>query len=435
MLSVKLRGNTMTFKRHLTTLTAIVAIVALSAGQAFAAGYEKTIMWGAKTAGVAGISSPNAEGASSLYFNPAGLAGAKAGHDVDFEVSPTSLTLKGPIGTSNDVETSTVTYAPGGLLYNWTMSDQWGLGAGVYASGGSKAKFSDINLGYGRGDITTDMQILEFALGAGYKVNDKLKVGLAWRIVQATADLALLRRASSTAHINAKLNGLKDTQYTGFKLGAQYKATEKTTIGLSYRSEVNFNTNGTISGNLLTPLGSSALVEGPANAKTTFPQQLTLGAMHEYATWRSLLEYSWTQYSRIGEIPIEATIRTATTPLATGTRVQQEWKDQHNIRLAGEYLATAWPVRFGYGWTSQVTNSDYPRASFTPPAAGHTLTVGTGKAFDVGGKALTFDTAFEYTMASGSGGSAAAGNLTSDFREGTYSANVYSLHLGVGYTF
>jgi long-subunit fatty acid transport protein len=412
-------------------------MTALTASQAFAAGYEKTIMWGAKTAGVAGISSPNASGASALYFNPAGLVGEKPGHNLDLELSPTNLTLKGPINNNNDIETSSITYTPGGFLYNWKMSDQWGLGAGIYASGGSKAKFENIALGRGNGDVTTDMTILEYSLGAGYKVNDKLRLGLAWRVVQANADFALVKRAASGAQINAKLSGLKDTQYNGFKLGAQYKASERTTVGFAFRSEVNLAAAGEVGGKLLvTPGTSFDIVSNPATAKTTFPMQMNLGVLHDYGTWRSLAEYSWTQYSRIGEIVVDGTIRTANNALnLSGTTVQQEWKDQHNIRLAGEYMKTAWPIRFGYGWTSQVTNSDYPRASFSPPAMGHTLTAGTGKSWAMGPNNLDFDAAVEYTMASGSGGSAAVGNTTNDYREGTYSASVYSLHLGVGYTF
>lgn len=39
----------------------------------FGAGFEKTVMWSAKWAGVAGAAAGAVEGAESLYFNPAGL--------------------------------------------------------------------------------------------------------------------------------------------------------------------------------------------------------------------------------------------------------------------------------------------------------------------------------------------------------------------------
>ena len=66
----------------------ILASLAL-AGQASASGFEKSIMIGGKSAGLAGIATPWVQGAEALYFNPAGLASDKPGGEVALDISPT----------------------------------------------------------------------------------------------------------------------------------------------------------------------------------------------------------------------------------------------------------------------------------------------------------------------------------------------------------
>jgi hypothetical protein len=80
---------------------AIVAIgfTGLMGTSANAAGFEKSIVWGGRSSGVAGIATPYIQGADALYFNPAGLAGDKEGQTLSFNISPTQSSFKGPSTT------------------------------------------------------------------------------------------------------------------------------------------------------------------------------------------------------------------------------------------------------------------------------------------------------------------------------------------------
>jgi hypothetical protein len=84
-----------------------------------------------------------------------------------------------------------------------------------------------------------------------------------------------------------------------------------------------------------------------------------------------------------------------------------------------------------------VTNVDYARASFTPPAVAHTVTLGSGHDFAIGERPVRFDSGLEYTFATGDGNpnGAAAGSLAGDFRKGKFTTTSYALHLGVAYMF
>ncbi|CAN5396600.1 outer membrane protein transport protein [soil metagenome] len=425
-------------------LTALaIALVVGGGSTAFASGFEKSITWGGRTAGVAGVATPYVQGAEALYFNPAGLVADKVGNSISFDISAISPQFKGPINNNNDVVTSeSKLLTPVSLIYGNTLNEKWGFGVGYFVSGGASTNFPGIsfpNSTYAP-DVKTDLQIFEASAGLGYRVDENLKIGFAWRVVMANADFAFVKRASATGLANAKLTGLKDTQGAAFKLGAQYKVDESTEIGLTWRSEVNFNANGKAQVTGFSSLGGAGAVqaEQDATAHTTFPMQVTLGGLHKFSDdWNIMGEWVWTQYSRVGEIVVDSTSFATT---GNQTRLQTDWRDQHNIRIAAEYN-TPWPVRFGYVWTSSVTNPDYARASFAPPAPAHTFTLGTGKAFAMGEGAdanFRVDGALEYTFSSGDVSDKAAAGTTGpgqDTRNGTYSVSATALHLGLAYMF
>ncbi len=428
-----------------TSTLAIVAfgLTGLMGSTANAAGFEKSIVWGGRSSGVAGIATPYIQGADALYFNPAGLAGDKEGQSLSFNISPTQSSFKGPINNQNTESQSVAKLlTPVSLIYGNTLNEKWGFGIGAFVSGGANAVYDDVRFFTNQtvgAEVKTDLSILEVSAGAGYKVDENLKLGFSWRMVMAQANFAFVTRQASTAIVNTKLTDLKDTQSVAFRAGAQYKLDEKTELGLTFRSEVNFAANGKVQLNAINPAtgATSTLASNvDATARTTFPMAITLGGIHKLSEeWNLLGEYAWTQYSRIGEIVVESAAFST-----TGNRnaLKTDWRDQHNVRVGAEYLATPWPIRYGYGFTSTVTNSDYARATFTPPGPAHTLTLGTGQDFAMGEQSLRFDAGLEYTMTSGdssNGAAAGAGGAGTDTRAGTYSVSAYAAHLGLTYAF
>jgi long-chain fatty acid transport protein len=416
--------------------TALVA--ALFCTQVFASGYEKSIVWGGRSAGLAGIATPYSEGANSLYFNPAGLVAEKQGHDIFFNVSPTESKFQGPINSSNDQLTSeSKTLYPLSLMYGNTLNEKMGFGVGFYVSGGSYANYEDIPYSSPTATphVKTDLKVYELAAGYAYRVNEKLKLGLAWRVVMAEADFAFVQRGTGTL-ANIEVNDMKDTNYTGFKLGAQYKISDATKLGFTYRSEVELEADGKFGGKIYNPGPALNIDANDAKAKTTFPMAATLGVQHDLnENWRLFGEYAWTQYSAVDKITVEGTLsHSGGTVVATNPEIIQKWKDQHNVRLASEYLGWGMPFRFGYGWTSQVTNDDYARAAFTAPGDAHTLTVGSGRTFN---ENLQLDGGLEYTWIEGEGNGAAAGTTGAgtDIRQGDYTTSNWAVHLSLGYNF
>lgn len=429
----------MNVKKFVLGMTAVAAVVGTS-GQAQAAGYEKSIMWGGRSAGVAGIATPYMTGSQALYFNPAGLVGNTVGQDISLNVSPTSSQFKGPINNENAIASSQQsTAAPFGLIYGATINENLGFGIGGFISGGTNVMYENVPFtGYGEGaEVRSNLTVAEISAGAAYKVTEDLKIGLSWRFVMANAGFSSVSRVpvgGNVGLINSRFTDLEDTEALAFRVGAQYRLAEKTLLGLTYRSEVNFEAAGTSSVRLIPPGGGagSTLTSTGVTARTTLPMQATLGLQHDFSDeWRGLFEYAWTQYSRVGEIPIAGTFAFGGADRSFPA-LRQNWQDQHNVRVGGEYLATSWPIRAGYGWTSTVTDPALARASFTPPGPAHTVTVGTGQTFSVFESPVQFDAGFEYTTTEGDGEVNAA---DPNIRPGTYSAAAYALHLGLTYAF
>ena len=422
---------------------ALLSIV--GAGQAKASGFEKTIMFGGQEAGVAGIAAPYVTGSEALYFNPAGLAGDKVGQDVSFNLSPTLAQFSGPIDFNNDTETSSVLVMPLSLMYGKTLNDQFGVGIGYFVSGGSKADFSDAGFGLSQPISTlTDLTISELSVGAGYKVNDRLKVGVSYRWTMVSGNVSTLTYVpgfGTNGLLNAQFTQLKSNDFTGFRLGAQYKINDSNKIGLTYRSEVNLNAAGNVGGKIDGTAAFQQINPNTATLRTTFPMQIALAGENDLSdTWKLFEEYEWTQYSRVGTVQIDGNITApvySVNPLSGGSLyLRENWLDQHSLRAGAQYSGFSWPIRFGAGWTSQVTGTNEAQAQFSAPAAAYTLTAGTGHVCQIGDQSLRYDIAGEYSWLSGSsGGGGAAGDKTSTIRSGTFTTSGAALHLGVAYNF
>lgn len=412
---------------------ASMVAAAVMSGSAFASGYEKAITWGGRSAGVAGIATPYIQGPQALYFNPAGLVTEKS-QQVDFNISLLSTQFKGPIDNNNTVaESEDQLLTPFGLIYGANIGEGLGLGVGVYVSGGAQAKYDEVTFAGTTGGMTveTDLTIMEAAAGVGYQVTEDLRIGAAYRLSIAEGQFAFIQRAGGTNVLNAKVKDLEGVNALGFRLGAQYDVGENTQLGLSYRSQVDLSVKGKISGNLHTAGPVLPLDENNATAKTTFPQAVTFGVLQKFGEkWNLLGEYVWTQYSRVEHVTLDGAVTRGggTTVIAADAGdLEQQWRDQHQVKLAAEYLMTM-PVRFGYIWTSQVTHDNFARASFTPPGNAHTFTLGTGRQI---GESFQLDGALDYTWVEGDGN----GGATADIRPGKYETEAYALHLGVSYWF
>lgn len=413
-------------------------LVAVSSVQG--AGYEKVVTWSGKYSAIGGASSSTAQGSDALYFNPAGLGGSE-GWDVNVNFSPTRVKFSGPIVRDSEVKEGVWRTLPiSAVTASYAIDPKLTAGVGFYTAGGAVAQYDSIDpIVTSSGSfsfmtpqtVKTDLKIMELSVGAGYKLDEHWSFGAAWRaaFVNAAFNTYAL---TSTVIKYIDLHDLTATKWNGFRLGAQYRASaNKWGVGAILRSSLGFTANGKVSGRVATavPAQGGTITEADATVSNTFPLQVGVGG--DYALteqWRLFTEYTWTQYSKNQQIDLTGTAAVpalaSTTDLAT-TPLPQQWRDQHNIRLAAEYTGFEnLPVRFAYVITSQVIPKSTARAIFPAPGLGHTFVAGVGH--KVG--AFDLNAALEYSMESATvaGGDGLAGD---------YTVKAYALHLGAGYKF
>jgi len=395
----------------------LLASALLLSQTVFAAGYEKSIMFGGQTSGVAGIATPYIEGSQALYFNPAGLISDSSKMDVSVNLSPTMSSFKAPLADPSVQETSNSHLSvPFSVMYGMNINDKLGWGVGVFTSGGNYSDFNNYSIPgiAGTFEAKTDLSIVEGSVGVGYKVMDNLKVGVAYRVLMANANLSKFQQIGAGQFAEVELKDLKQTNFTGFKVGAEYKLSDKTSLGFLYRSKVDFSAKGTEVTTLHTTGSVTQLSSNDVTAGTTFPDSWTLGIKHACTeNWNSYLEYNYTAYSEVDNISTESA--------GKSTPIVLKMHDQHLLRIAGEYKGWGVPFRFGYIIGTQVTNSGYALPTATAPGPAHVVTVGTG--FDVHG--LKLDGGIEYDVVKGT----ASGNTAEN------DTNSFALHLGAGYAF
>ncbi|MCK6598359.1 MAG: outer membrane protein transport protein [Bdellovibrionaceae bacterium] len=445
-------------------------LVSLTMGASLvqASGYEKGILWGGKYSGVAGVGSPGVKGSDSLFYNPAGLVKSSEFGEFVFNLSQSSSQAKGPIvpntsllvaGTppsaavfthaENQASADSSSVLIPGITYSMKLSDNFSFGLGYYAVGGTRAVYENIDMAPRsfQAKVGSEISITEFAAGLGYKVSDSFRLGASVRYTMTTAEFSSLSYVPSAsgptgAIANIELKDIKSNQLDSLRLGAQYDLNEMFKLGLMIRTETKLKAKGKASGSLNTLVNTSGstyvertlpVSEVDADVETYLPMAIGLGTEITFSeAWKMYAEYVFTQYSRIDKVVVDGNITLGTTTTEISD-IEQKWKDQHQVKLAGEYSGISWPIRFGYIWTSQVSNADYARASFTPPGAAATYTLGTGQEFKAGDQPLELNLALDYTTVSGNSSDTPASATTSP--KGKYEISALGIHTGVSYRF
>ena len=105
------------------------------------------------------------------------------------------------------------------------------------------------------------------------------------------------------------------------------------------------------------------------------------------------------------------------------TTLQQNWKNAHVLRTAGEYSGlSAWPIRFGYAFSTAVTPEEQALYSFVAPGPSHVFDFGMGHHIALN---IELNAALEYSRAYGK---VPAGTTTA--LSGGYKSDAWTCHIG-----
>ncbi|KPQ25411.1 MAG: long-chain fatty acid transport protein [Halomonas sp. HL-48] len=338
-------------------LAAAVAAAAF-ASQAQAGGYqinEQSVS--GQGYGHAGRSS-NVEDATIVYGNPAGMsfldrAQISAGGtylNVNSEISnvQANRTLdsglaQGGAPTGAQVPVGEVPggnegdMVPGSLIpyafYAHPVNEKLAFGFGVYAPFGSKTDYEDDFQGRYFGNYT-EVTVASAQPTVSYRFNDQWSVGAGVTYNQVEGELHRQVPSEQTynpdADIDSRVDG--DDDAWGYNLGVIYQPAPETTLGLTYRSKVDYELEGDFSAT--DPMGN-VVQSDSANLDLTTPETVNFSLTQQMSDRLKLMfGASWVRWSQFEEISVTGSQGNEI------TNEQQNYSNAWAFATGGEYQLT-----------------------------------------------------------------------------------------------
>ena len=375
---------------------ATAGIVSLLSTNAFASGFaliEQSVsgMGTAYAIGSAGIND-----ASTLYFNPAGMSRLPGSMitgnmqivsaDTNVEASgyynPNNLAILGtglgglPITGKTKDDTDLIAAVPSGYISHQYSDSIW-MGFGVFAPFGLTTEYDDDWVGRYHA-IKSELLTYNFNPSIAFKIDEHATVGFGVSAMYAdgeltqAADVGLgdyLAAVTATPPVAPMLpwfpgavgSGTFDSKATltgddwgfGFNMGVLLEPTERTRLGLHYRSKIDLEIEGTskVKGQFLNRKQDASL-------DISLPDSLSLSAYHEVnPQWAVMADVTWTQWSKLEALVVDlADGSLSVTPL--------DWEDSTRVAVGAEYThSRQWIFRGGLA----LDESPVPNATLRTP--------------------------------------------------------------------
>lgn len=455
-------------KTRISTLALAVASASLFSSTAMASGFklneQSASGVGTAYAGRAAV----VEDASTVYYNPAGMSKltrpeiSVGGAYINIDAEFSNGERINPAGTSSKYETGV--YDHGGSLipassipfvyYAHPINEKLALGFGVFVPFGAHTDYSDNALSGGFAG-KTELTTIDFQPAFSYKINDTLAIGGGLDIVYAKGTLSkqldLVPYVPAGHPLDSVLNkdeykGYENTFSVegddvafGWNLGLMWDITPATTLGVTYRSEVEFTLEGdaefkkkdgekvfneqlaaspfaqnglvfadlaadAASGVSMSEIGANfaqgqytgKVEDQAAKVPLTGPQNATISLAHRFTdkfqlqggiTWTD-----WSSFKYFDVIGKESGDISDLTGLGQNYigHIVEKWSDSYAYAIGGTYtLNDQWLFRAGFAYDEAPVNKNH-RTARVPDndrkwlTAGARYTVNQDMSFDLG---------------------------------------------------
>ncbi|WP_406821198.1 OmpP1/FadL family transporter [Pseudomonas sp. KnCO4] len=414
--------------------TSLGIAVALASSQLLAAGFalnEQSIS-GMGT-GFAGRSS-SAEDASTVYGNPAGMSRLKreqvtvGGAAV---IAKTDISGRGSnFGGETDGDMVPVVGVPMGY-YVKPIDDHWSVGFGVYVPFG-------LITDYGSDDAArywgkkSKVEVVTFQPTISYAFNDKVSIGFGPTINRIKGELGSnLNSQRFPAFLGGgpdgeiKIKG--DDTAVGYNIGVLVQATDRTRLGLTYHSMVDYKLEGDT--RVSYPVGLAGLSgKFDASLKIKTPESVDFSVTHELDdNWTLYAGSTWTRWSRLESIVVKNEAP-AGYPLQTITE-EQNWHDTWAHAIGAAYKVNKeWTLRAGFSVDQSPTNN-HDRSPRIPTGDRKAVSFGAGWSPN---DDMTIDVAYSYLWEEDTKVNNVSGSPAQQALKGTYQAKYENSAHGIG---
>ncbi|MCH7419288.1 OmpP1/FadL family transporter [Pseudomonas mosselii] len=417
--------------------TSLGIAVALASSQLFASGFalnEQSVS-GMGT-GFAGRSS-SAEDASTVFGNPAGMSRLKRDQ---MTVGGAAVIAKSDIsgrgsnfGGETDGDMVPVVGVPMGY-YVKKLDDQWSVGFGVYVPFG-------LVTDYGSDDAArfwgkkSHVEVVTFQPTVSYAFNDKVSIGFGPTFNRIKGELGSnLNNPFTGSQGEVKIKG--DDTAVGYNIGILVQATDRTRVGLTYHSMVDYKLEGKTKVSYSVP--GLINLDGnkfDASLKIKTPESVDFSVTHELDDqWTLYAGSTWTRWSRLKDITVnnELPAALAANPLggAFGTITEeQNWHDTWAHAIGASYKVNKeWTLRTGFSVDQSPTNNTN-RSPRIPTGDRKIFSIGAGWSPT---DDMTIDVAYSYLWEEDTKVNNQPHSLTEAGLKGSYQAKYENSAHGVG---
>ena len=335
---------------------------------ALASGFQVNLA-GQRNIGMGGVGVGLSLDQAAMFYNPGALARvAGNGVQVGANLAMPKVSFRSQSGSGEQRELRDQNVTPLNFYAGFgPKSNKFKIGIAGYTPFGSELHYAD--QWEGRYSLTDIKLRSVFAqLTGSVAIGDKLSVG-AGLVMLAFGDVDLQRdvpqqEAPSTANptpqpYHATLTGTAKKTF-GYNVGVLYKASDKFSVGASYRSKIDAKIeNGDVG--LRNIIGATKAAFTATNFSVTLPlpatasigfgytpnEKLTVGLDANYVFWNEYksLDFTYSGDNHNGDVTGANGVVTPGTPGLLGnvssSSSKREYKDALAIRLGGQYKVTS----------------------------------------------------------------------------------------------
>lgn len=376
------------------TLVFLVGMAGTAPGSALATNGFNFYAFGSEATGIGGADVAFVRDTSALVINPAGLGHIGAGdeekpHRFDGQLDPYYLIdVRHRDSLDNDEQSKPRLGASGSMAYAQRVGDNFVVGAGAYVAGGLGFEYRGLDSGYGtRGEINTRFNVLRFAPGIAWDLQNGLTLGASLSVNYA---MARQKEFADTSVFNlldqqGSLFGSRIDGLRGFGLGGNFglryvlppraDGLEQWTFGLAYRSRSKLDLkDGKLTVNY-NALGAGRIPYHDVSLHgVVIPQDVQAGfQFRANKHWKLMGEVTWIDWSdAIQEFRLEASSPERNPlPLLIPNQIERrqtlEWRDQwvYAVGVMYEPYRRGWRVSAGFNYGRQPV----PKRNLTPLVA------------------------------------------------------------------
>ena len=285
----------------------------------------------------------------------------------------------------------------GSLHYVHRLTDNFRLGVSAGSLFGLGVDYDDDWAGR---YYTTEAELITLGVnpGAGYRVNNWLSLGAGFSVLWANLDQKAAINNSvipgQAGTSDGKLEIDDEDVAWGFNLGFLLSPSDKTRIGLTYRSEVDLEFRDAASLKNIGPvlqalLNLSGITDKKVDIDMTIPQTLMLSAYQQVTDrWAIMGNIGWQEWSEFGKQNV--TLRSVTSTTFTQ---DLNYDDTWSFALGSQYrFGTNWLWSVGAAYATDPAN-DETRTPDLP--LDRQIRIGTGIQYDWN-QDVTIGAAYQY---------------------------------------